>query len=226
MSKLNALVKVAISFGDTRRMLLRVGNLGVKVERNLPNYVKKNTPTSAFSPFTKKIYIPRKKDIDPNILKKIYKNNFEPRKDLMHESGHVIALRKYLTRDNKKYYAKILSKSKNPLKILKDERMANRTALQNISNKIDRDKFIKDTKTPYQSYKNFVMQNKGFKTSVEINKIPEGKKLVQKLWKTEDPNEIKKTTKELTNIAKQLIKKDPETRSSIAPSFKKKNYIV
>ena len=65
MSKLNALVKVAISFGDTRRMLLRVGNLGVKVERNLPNYVKKNTPTSAFSPFTKKIYIPRKKDIDP-----------------------------------------------------------------------------------------------------------------------------------------------------------------
>lgn len=130
------LYKAASSFGDTRNALLYAKKHKVTVGRKPRDFTDFFSPDGTFDNKKKHIYIPRKSD---NI-------NIKPRFSLLHELSHAVHYNK-----KSETSSNIPQEKKSPLKILKEERIANSNALNFISDKKDRKSYIEHSKNIYDN---------------------------------------------------------------------------
>lgn len=152
--KKSTLIKVAISFKDTRGILNKMKQKGIKLERNDGNHSIMGTqihPGPHYNPDSKTVHIPR------NFAdgKKWHVRNI-----LAHEHGHATQFLKGKTK-----------LPETPDRQLKLERAANSNALHHITDKKSRNQFKQESKSPYSSYKaNFVIQKNKKGMDLAINK--------------------------------------------------------
>lgn len=152
--KKDTLIKIALTFKDTRGILNKMKQKGVKLERNDGNHSVMGIqlhPGPHYNPESKTVHIPRHFADG---------KNWHVRNILAHEHGHATQFLKGKTK-----------LPNTPERTLKVERQANRNALHNITDKKSKEQFKQESKSPYSSYKlNFVAQKNKKGTDLAVNK--------------------------------------------------------
>lgn len=147
--KLFTLIKIAKGwFGDTRNFIRLLDSKKINIKHTGNETGLKLRPYKDH--FFVNVHIPKKNNLD-EIEKKIPRTTL-----LFHEGSHALHLLK--TKPFQKRiinFNKVVKKNieRLPEKRIKDERIANNLALNHITNKSDRKKYLKKIKTGYNDYK-------------------------------------------------------------------------
>lgn len=217
MRKKDILLKIAVSFGDTRRVLQKMKERGISLSRNKEKF-------SYFNPDNNTIAISKHKG---------RKNR--ARVGLLHEFGHSIAYSK--SNNKEKYYPENIS----PERKIKLERQANKNALNFITDNPSKKDYIEKSKEDYGTYKknakvnNFDRQYdqsvKKYKKLLKKGKLGDigtiNPKFLKKLDISEkDYSDAPDTYKYGLIGAQDHAIKDNEYKNSFGPALKKKHYVT